>query len=262
MSVFIDEKWDCFQLLGWKHLFSHLLSALSQVSQTVASPSKVLWLWQHWGYHRGAAIRQGPCSSLTFHWEDIPRKKWNKKNFKVQHISGVIFAYRLNIWNKESEYMQRAKQLGCPNDLSAFVGRIREICFPAAFPQVFWSGQDRLCYQGMLLSHTECTEWHFPVPWLCQLDRLSVQKRCAHCHFSPPSQKHWEIQMALLRKAWIIFHLLLHSGETKWNKIIYRRQLYPLLLTRYNESVDSWNNSSDFELMRKGWVGLKKQNAI
>lgn len=143
---------------------------------------------------------------------------------------------------------------------SAFMGRIRDICFPAAFPSGFVE-QSQSLLPGMLLSHSECTVCHFPCPD-CWQDRLSVQQRCAHCHSSPLSQKHLKIQMDLLRKSWIIFHLLLHSGETKWNKIIYRRQLYPILLTRHNESVNSWNNSSDFELMSKRWAGLKKQNAI
>lgn len=157
---------------------------------------------------------------------------------------------------------------------SAFMGRTRDICFPPGLSwgllkwleQALLPGHNPIPLQmhraGHLttaarLEHPPCQ----PFP-LCWLARLSLQQRLADCHFSPLSQKDWKIQMVLLRKAWLIFHLLFYSGETKWNKIIYKRWLYPILLTRYNESVNSWSNSSDFELMSKGWVGLKKQNAI
>lgn len=159
--------------------------------------------------------------------------------------------------------MQCTEQLGCPNDITLPSCRGSVICSPAAFSSGFVKESEQSLLPGdapvPLWVHRV---WCFPVPWLCWLHRLRVQQRWAHCHFSPLSQKHFKIQMGLPRKSWIIFHLLLHSGETKWNKVIYRRQLYPLLLIRYNESVISWNNSSDFELMSKGWAGLNKQNTI
>lgn len=157
--------------------------------------------------------------------------------------------------------MQCAKQLGCPNAITLPSWGGSEIsAFQQLFPRVLWSSHS-LCYQGCSCPTLSAQCVISPCPDYWQ-DRLSVQQRCAHCHSSPLSQKHLKIQMDLLRKSWIIFHLLLHSGETKWNKIIYRRQLYPILLTRHNESLNSWNNSSDFELISKRWADLKKQNAI
>lgn len=155
--------------------------------------------------------------------------------------------------------MQHVKQLGYPNDKTLPSWGWSEIsAFQHLFPQVFV----KLSEQSLLAEDAPVPVWvhrvwHFPMPWL-----LAGQAECAAEMCSPLSQKHLKIQMALFRKSWIIFHLLLHSGETKWNRVIYRRQLYPLLLTRYNESVNLWNNSSDFELMRKEWAGLKKQNTI
>lgn len=134
------------------------------------------------------------------------------------------------------------------------------ICFPPglSWGLLNWSGQILLPRDGPIplqmhsMGHLTSTEQQehslcqpFPLHWA----------ECAaetDCHFSPLSQKGWKIQMVLLRKAWLKFHVLFYSGGTKWNKITYKRWLYPVLLTGYKESVNTWNNSSDFEPMSKG----------